>query len=476
MAVLLGLFLALLPLELALIMLSVLLVGVFVWISPLFSVLVMLMVAPMRMLILTEAPLALPLDMGFIVLGLVLLTWLIAQVPQNGRVLCVSWNRVYIPLIGFLVATGATVFNALSVGVWLSEWLKWIIVFALVIFVLNVGHWEWFIFAYVLAGAANAVIGVYIFFGGSGALHLLINDRFFRAFGTFGQPNPFGGFMGMIAPVAVMMTYAYGQLILNDWHKLRRVRWDRPLAFGFYGCASLLVVSALVMSWSRGAWLGFGVSILAMVFTLPRKLWQSVMLLIIMTASLLVLWHSGQIPATISDRIASATTEIFTLDDVRAVDVTPENYPIIERLAHWQAALNITHDHPWLGVGFGNYEIAYDQYRLLNWRDSLGHAHNYYLNILSETGIVGFIVYLSMIGYMLYVTWESRKYPDIVGRSVIIGVIGVLVYSTVHSLTDNLYVNNVFMHFGTLLGVLAVLQPKVESIRYGRKHINPQIS
>ncbi len=49
----------------------------------------------------------------------------------------------------------------------------------------------------------NALIGLYEFFGGSGALVLLIDNRFSRAFGTFGQPNPFGGFMGLLAPVAL---------------------------------------------------------------------------------------------------------------------------------------------------------------------------------------------------------------------------------------------------------------------------------
>jgi O-antigen ligase len=49
---------------------------------------------------------------------------------------------------------------------------------------------------------------------------------------------------------------------------------------------------------------------------------------------------------------------------------------------------------PALGVGFGNYEAAYPQYRLMSWPFALGHAHNYYLNLLSETGVAGLAAYL----------------------------------------------------------------------------------
>ena len=113
----------------------------------------------------------------------------------------------------------------------------------------------------------------------------------------------------------------------------------------------------------------------------------------------------GILPASIVDRGSSATQELFVLADVRAVDITPENYAIVERLAHWQAAINMAEQHPWLGVGLGNYEATYNSYRLLNWEESLGHAHNYYLNVLAETGIIGLIGYIAVFVNILFLTW-----------------------------------------------------------------------
>ena len=71
------------------------------------------------------------------------------------------------------------------------------------------------------------------------------------------------------------------------------------------------------------------------------------------------------------------------------VDISPTNYAVVERIAHWQAALNMAETAPCLGVGLGKYDAIYAEHRLLNWDDSLGHAHNLYLNLLAEGGFLG---------------------------------------------------------------------------------------
>src|SRR2546428_11360784 len=58
-------------------------------------------------------------------------------------------------------------------------------------------------------------------------------------------------------------------------------------------------------------------------------------------------------------------------------------------MAHWPAGWYMILDPPWLGVGAGKYAAAYPDYFVATWREALGHAHNYYLNILAELGVVG---------------------------------------------------------------------------------------
>jgi O-antigen ligase len=431
-------------------------------IAPLSTIFALLVLAPMRTLILTESSFQLPIDIGQLLVLVVVFVWAIHNIGSSRSLFRFRRSIVYVPLAVYLVVVGLTNFNALSLNLWMKEWLKWALMFGLMVVSASlIGNsqrrLEWVIVGLTLSGTANAIVGLYIYFGGSGALHLLVNGRFFRAFGTFGQPNPFGGFMGLIAPLAIMMAFGCATLEIKRWRKFRRVSYDGLFSFLFYGVSSVIIVLGLFASWSRGAWLGFVVSLCVICMLTPRKLWRGLLGLLFSGCVGLFLLNGGYLPTSISNRIDSVTEEFFTLDDVRAVDITTDNYPIVERLAHWQAALNMARSKPFWGVGFGNYEQAYSDNSLLNWSDALGHAHNYYLNVLAETGIVGFISYCLMLAAFVIFAVRSRIHPDVLMRSLSIGIVGTMVYLLIHSLTDNLYVNNVFIHIGVIFGVVAVL-------------------
>ena len=426
--------------------------------TPLSALAVMLILAPMRTLVETEAPGALPFDIAQITLIALAGFWLIHSVAKRRTLPHPKGSPVYIPIIIFLIATGITAFSALSMGAWLTEWLKWLSVLFLIALCLDLGSWEWIVFALVLSGVANAIIGIYEFFGGSGALVLLVANRFFRAFGTFGQPNPFGGFMGLLAPIALMSAVGHGLRLWQTYRSKRPVSPSGIVVTIFYVFATGLLITGVIFSWSRGSWLGFAASIVAMLLALPRKWWYGVAPVLLASFVIVMLWLTGRLPASVISRVQSVTDEITAFSDVRGVDITPENYANVERLAHWQAAINMAQANPWLGVGFGNYEIAYPQYDLLNWPLAQGHAHNYYLNVFAEAGIIGLVAYITMWLVVMVLTWRARRHPDPLARFIVVGLFGTWTYLAFHSLTDNLYVNNLFLHLGALLGILAVLQ------------------
>lgn len=428
-------------------------------ITPLASLTALLVLAPLRTLIATESAVQLPLDIGQILFLLFVVLWWVYRITRKQSVLVVRGSPVYLPILIFVAASGLTVFSATSLGAWLTEWLKWWIILIMLTLTIHIGRgtkWEWVIFALVLSGVANACVGLYIHFGGSGADHLLIGANRYRAFGTFGQPNPFGGFLGLLIPVALMTAYGYSMRIFRAWRVARQFGFRSVYPVIFYASATLIMLAGVYASWSRGAWLGLVVALAAVAFALPRKTWRSIVLVGLVAIALGILWFSGRLPDSVVNRITSSTAEFFAFDDVRGVDITPANYAVVERLAHWQAALNMAQANPWLGVGLGNYEIVYDQYRLLNWNFPLGHAHNYYLNILAEAGMIGTLAYGLLWTGIVWLTWKARQHPDTLQRAVVVGLMGTWVYLAFHSLLDNLYVNNVFIHLGTLLGILAI--------------------
>jgi putative inorganic carbon (hco3(-)) transporter len=439
------------------------------YISPFAALSAMLILAPLRTLIATESPLIFPIDIGQLAFLGLMICWFIWNVVRDKVVIKGFWTPLTTPLVIFLLVTGLSAFHALSLLAWLTEWVKWVQVLLILTLVVNLAaeerKWEWIIFVLVTSAVANALVGAYEFLGGSGALHLLINDRFFRAFGTFGQPNPFGGFMGMVIPLSLAAFVGYMLRLKGS------IGTNRGLYIGlmvYYLLSSLILVAGILMSWSRGAWLGLAGALFAAVFMLPRRWWYGMILFIVIVAAFVVVWGAGLIPDSVVERLGTSGQELLAFEDARGVDITPVNYAVVERLAHWQAAINMAVAHPFGGVGFGNYEVAYAQNRLLNWSESLGHAHNYYLNVLAEIGVGGLLAYGSVLIYIILLCWRACRHPDNLARLVVIGILSSWVYICIHSIFDNLFVNNLFLHIGVGLGLLVVLHGQLRAgVRMG---------
>ena len=463
-----GVIIATQPLTTSILLLGVLSLVGLSFITPLLPIIALLIIAPLRTLVATETSINLPLDPGQLMVVFVAGTWAIWHIAIQRNTLRFVWSPLLLPIGLFVVATGASILNAVSIGTWLTEWLKWVLILLTVMFILILSvksRWEWLVFGLVCAGVVNALVGIYIFLGGSGATHLLINNRFFRAFGTFGQPNPFGGFMGILAPIAIMMGVGYAQIIFANWWQNKRSDLVNVIWMGFYAAAACLLIIGVFVSWSRGAWLGFGMSALVLIVALPRRPVVALGTFAVAVVIGGIIWTSGLLPQSITARLSSATEEAFVLTDVRAVDITSVNFAIVERLAHWQAAYNMAESNFWLGVGFGNYEVAYAQYQLINWDEPLGHAHNYYLNIFGEAGLIGLSAYILLLVGILWFAWRASHHPDPLAHALSVGIIGSWVYLMAHSLTDNLYVNNMFLHLGVMLGIIAVLHNETRAVK-----------
>ena len=448
-----------LPLPLILLALLVSTCIMLIPMTPLTMLVVLLMLSPLRTLIATEWDGALPLPIGQLLLLLYVGVWLADRILLGKPIFLWGWNPVFGAIVGLsaVLAIGAWVGE--SRGGWLNEWLKWVIMAALV-WQLNFSegdNWRWLIFAVMISAVGNALIGLYIFFGGSGADHLLILGRFFRAFGTFGQPNPFGGFMGIALPLGLMGTLTHGLAVINSCQARRGFAWRHFILLLCHAIASSLIAAALVASWSRGAWLATAAALIVMLLALPKRLVHGLILIGACGALFAGLWFADLLPGAIVNRLSTAASDLITISDVRGVNISPTNYAVIERLAHWQAAFNMARERPLLGFGLGSYEVVYDDYRLINWENALGHAHNLYLNMLAETGIVGLTAYLAFWFAIFWLSWRARRHPNALARACIIGLLGSWTYIAVHSLFDNLFVNNLFLHIGVLLSVLAML-------------------
>ena len=184
-------------------------------------------------------------------------------------------------------------------------------------------NWRWLIFAVLISAVANALVGLYIFFGGSGADHLVILGRFFRAFGTFGQPNPFGGFMGIVLPISIMGGFSHCIATARSCLSGKPVERLNLVALACYGLACIVIAAGLIASWSRGAWLGTAVALLVMLVALPRRLINGIIITIGIGLLFVGLWFAGLLPGAIVSRLTTAATDLIKISDVRGVNISP---------------------------------------------------------------------------------------------------------------------------------------------------------
>jgi O-antigen ligase len=182
-----------------------------------------------------------------------------------------------------------------------------------------------------------------------------------------------------------------------------------------------------------------------------------VLVLAALAALLFVVFDGASLlPASIAGRLGELR-EYAGLVDVARTEVTDANFSVIERIAHWQAALGMWRDHLWLGVGAGNFAVVYDDYNLPRWYEALGHAHNVYLNFAAEAGLLGLLAYgwLSVAG--LWQAVRCARSHDRFLAAVGAGVLGGLIAAAVHNAFDNLWVQHIYLTLALLLGLLAVL-------------------
>jgi putative inorganic carbon (HCO3(-)) transporter len=279
----------------------------------------------------------------------------------------------------FLAGSGATSFPLAF-----KETLKWILLILAYIYTRSTVRDDraarGVLIALFLTGAAEALLGAVQFFGtiGPGAFGV---GNFIRAYGMFGQPNPYAGYLGTILPIAIAMT------LIPQPGRFRVIA----------AVCSGLIAMGIILSLSRGAWVGVAISLGVMAMAWSPRARKLVIPMAGLSTLLVALAVFGLLPTSLATRITSVTDN-FGVFDVRSVPLTSENFAVVERMAHWQAGWYMFEDYPFLGVGPGNYPAVYEEYYIPPWREPLGHAHNYYLNMAAEVGVPGLLALLLVLG------------------------------------------------------------------------------
>jgi O-antigen ligase len=332
----------------------------------------------------------------------------------------VHWNWLYLPLLG-LGAIGLTqYFLGLSVYPYPTkvELLK-LGAYVLLFFLLlesfrtekQVKQLAWFL---LWLGFAVSLLGIVQRFTFNGKLYWLVSlPEGASPFGPFVNSNHFAGFVELVVPLGLAML-------------LFRARKTEQLTFLLL--FTIVPSAALVLAGSRGGIISLLLEIALLAFLSRTQQIGRRQLLgtagIALLAGAFTLW-------------LGVSTAVEHFEKLTHGGIAKEL-----RISLYKDTWRVFRDHPSAGTGLGTLATVYPQYASFYDGRTVEHAHNDYLELLSDAGVMGAICGLAFIGLLL---WQGLKgLRSATGRSaraIRAGALAACAGLLVHSLVDfNLHI------------------------------------
>jgi O-antigen ligase len=264
-----------------------------------------------------------------------------------------------------------------------------LLAYAIVLFVTTqvfrtADHLRRFIWFMMFFGFLVALFGILQHLTFNGKLYWFREMRFGGIpFGPYVNRNHFAGFAELIIPVALV------PLVLG------KVRRERRFAVAVL---ALVPIIALFLSASRGGIVSFAteIAVLGLLLTLRRAGGRHVLAggLVLLLAFMAVSWLGVR---QILERFSS----------MQSLEVT-----VGKRATMRHDSWRIFRDHPWSGTGLGTLSIVFPAYETLYDGRVVNHAHNDYLEMLADTGLIGGVCCACFLGALFYYALKQLLVTD----------------------------------------------------------------
>ncbi|MDA2936359.1 O-antigen ligase family protein [Patescibacteria group bacterium AH-259-L05] len=334
---------------------------------------------------------------------ILLFVFLVKLVLYTKPVIQVIKKRIkyFIPAIVFIAVLGIS--TLLSSVPWFSFWGSWerrmgylawlhFFIFAFILFtsIKNKKHVYRILFAAVFSSIFVALYGFMQAFGFDPFSWTEDPFKVKRIFSAVGQANFLGSWLLLVIPIVI---YGIGK--------------KHIVAKAFSSILLVFLVWALILTKSRGAWVGL---IALIVFMSTVYLWRLKRVLVIIPivcfiafVGFVIFLNSVDIDKT--DLKSPLMRRLAFFTDLEEAG----NY----RLMHWKASVDLIKQRPILGYGLGTQRFNFPKYYRPEFaiyekpNIYLDYAHNDILDILLAAGFIGLMSYLFLIGSVF---WRGLRY------------------------------------------------------------------
>ena len=206
--------------------------------------------------------------------------------------------------------------------------------------------------------------------------------------------------------------------------------------------AFLMVLMALVLSYSRAAWLSVVIAIGVWLILLLKIRFKPIFISFLVVLALILAFQQ-QIFMKLENNPKQSSANLMThISSMSNITTDASN---LERINRWSCAIRMFEDRPVFGYGPGTYMFQYAPYQLNKDRTIIstnagdgGNAHSEYLGPLSESGVMGLLTFLLLTGVVIYtaVNAYTRVKDPRLKKIVLVALLGLITYY-IHGFLNN---------------------------------------
>jgi putative inorganic carbon (HCO3(-)) transporter len=205
-----------------------------------------------------------------------------------------------------------------------------------------------------------------------------------RVRGPFVNPDHFAGYLNFVLPLGI------AALLFPTF----LVKHRSAEAFRVFGAVLVLIVgTGLLLSLSRSGWMGAVVGSATLITILSLRHTSERPALLRLPRTALVL--AGALALVLLVTAASIFVGGVARNqaDLRVRETVTQHESLDFRVKIWRDALPMVRDFPLFGIGLGSFTDLFPHYQTPPWSmNSVGRAHNDYLELLLGAGVIGFLL------------------------------------------------------------------------------------
>jgi len=373
--------------------------------------------------------------------------WSIAIVEVLALLLAFSWIFGGVRRRRIDLRMNASFWSAIGLQVWIAlqlllrltldrtstrEGLMLLFCYFLVFLVVSNENWSprWLrrlAIAMAVIGFAVATFGMVQFFAWNGSLYWVRPIKSGSPFGPYVNHNHFTGLMEMTFPVALSLVFATRSGIAMK---------------AFMISAGIVMALATFMTLSRGGLFAFALSFFLFVYVALRK---KVRTRVVLTMGLLVVLGLAGVIWLGAEPVVQR---------IMALPGLGQELSYVDRIRIAGATLRIIQDHPYTGTGLGTFALLSPMYVSWPTNELFDKAHNDYLQLLSEVGLIGFsfvvIWIVALFRSLVSIVRDDSQHSSVLPLGAFCGCFAILI----HSFVDfNLQIPANAIYFAALAGL-----------------------